>query len=125
VGPIRSVLLRHPLLVLAIGLAALSLRLAVPAGFMPVLDSGGPALTLCSGQATAPGMAHHEQDGPKADSGCAFADLALPMIRGADPVLLAAALLVILAAGLFHAAALPSGAALRLRPPLRAPPLPR
>jgi hypothetical protein len=113
------------LLALAIGLAGLMLRLAVPAGFMPVLDHGQLTLTLCSGYgaASVPAL-HHGQGEPSADNSCAFADLALPLVGGADPVQLAAALLFIAAAALFFAAVLPPSAGLRLRPPLRGPPLP-
>ena len=120
-------MLRHSLLALGIGLAALLLRLTVPAGFMPVLDQGRLALTICpgSGSATESGMAHHDGGQPKTDSNCAFADLAVPAVAGADPVLAAAALLFLIVAGLLPAAALPPGAALRLRPPLRGPPASR
>lgn len=135
-GPIRSALLKHPLLVLAIGLAGLMLRLAVPAGFMPVLDQGRPALAMCSGYGTIASQAalpagpattvpeHHHEDKPKADGSCAFANLSLPLSGAADAVQLAAALLFIMTAALFFAAVLPPRAALRLRPPLRGPPLP-
>ncbi len=123
------------MLALAIGLAALMLRLAVPAGFMPVLHHGQLSLTICSGFGTAAvqpdrtaspmsGTEHHEESKPGEDGSCAFADLALPFIGGADPVQLAAALLFIIAAALFFAAVLPHRAGLRLRPPLRGPPLP-
>lgn len=136
VGPIRSALLKQPLLILAIGLAGLMLRLAVPAGFMPVLDHGQVTLAPCSGYGAAESkpayraaaaMAageHHRQDQPKADNSCAFADLSLSMIGGADAVQVAAALLFIVTAALFFAAVLPPRSALRLRPPLRGPPLP-
>lgn len=133
VGIIRSALLRHPLLAVAIGLAALALRLAVPAGYMPVMNGGGLVLALCSnsGPAAASEASHHSELGshedpgaPKADSSCAFADLSLPVIGGAGAVQLAAALLFVIAAGLFFAAPLPPRSALRLRPPLRGPPLP-
>ncbi|HEX8481936.1 MAG TPA: hypothetical protein VF650_08550 [Allosphingosinicella sp.] len=122
---LRSALLKHPLLAVTIGLAALMLRLAVPAGFMPALDHGRLVLTVCSGYGAA--QARHAMpspDKPKADGGCAFADLALPLIGGADPVQAAAALFFMIAAALFAGAALAPCAALRLRPPLRGPPLP-
>ena len=124
---LRSALRKHPLLALAIGLAGLMLRLAVPAGFMPVLHHGQLSLTICSGGGTAAaGPAHgmRSPDQPKADGSCAFADLALPLVGGADPVQLGAALLFIMAAALFFAAVPPPSAGLRLRPPLRGPPLP-
>ncbi|HYI41983.1 MAG TPA: hypothetical protein VE053_16865 [Allosphingosinicella sp.] len=136
VQPLRSALLKHPLLALAIGLAALALRLAVPAGYMPMLDHGRLALTICSGSGTVvakpphaaasstPGALHHENGPSEAQSSCAFADLAFPLIGGADRVQLAAALVFIIATALFIGAALPPPAALRLRPPLRGPPLP-
>jgi hypothetical protein len=124
------------MLILAIGLAGLVLRLAVPAGFMPVLDHGRLTLMLCSGYGTAasepvyraasvaPAGEPHHQDAPRADGSCAFADLSLSMIGGAGSVQTAGALLFLLAAALFFAAVLPPRAALRLRPPLRGPPLP-
>lgn len=134
VGQIRSALLKYPLILLTVGLAGLLLRLAVPAGFMPVLDHGRLALAPCAGSgpivappshpATDSGAAHHDDSGPKAESGCAFADLSLPAIGGADPVLPAVALVFTLATGLFLVVALQASAALRLRPPLRGPPLP-
>lgn len=134
-GILRSALLKHPLLVLAIGLAALALRIAVPAGYMPVVDQGRLALTLCNGSgpvaASAPThhdasskpTTHHDGGDYKAEGSCAFSDLSLPAIGGADAVQLAAALIFILAAGLSLLAVLPPRAALRLRPPLRGPPL--
>lgn len=101
---------------------------------MPALDHGRLTLTICSGYGTpATGPAHdpsssgsamgHSDDRGAADSSCAFADLSLSLINGADPIQLAAALLFIIAASLFFAAHLPPRAALRLRPPLRGPPL--
>ncbi|HEX8124553.1 MAG TPA: hypothetical protein VF548_03125 [Allosphingosinicella sp.] len=135
-GILRFVLLRHPVLALAIGLAALLLRLAVPAGYMPVAGQGGLALTLCPGGgplAAAAGSDHGDPSMPGPDHGgdpsgsarsCAFADLAVPAIGGADPLQLAAALIFLMAAGLVPASPLPPRAALRLRPPLRGPPLP-
>ena len=135
-GSIRSALVKYPLIVLAVGLAGLLLRLAVPAGFMPVLDHGRLAFAICAGSGAAvsapshqtdasnSGADHHDDGRPKAERSCAFADLSLPAIGGADPALSATALVFILATGLFLAADLPPGAALRLRPPLRGPPLP-
>lgn len=141
--PLRSALLKHPLLAVAVLLAALALRLAVPAGFMPVLTGGGPALAICpdqgpvaaapSGETAAPmhGMAHHgeagdedgETGGDAARSPCAFADLSLPAIGGADPVQLAAALALVALAAILGRAAPPPRSASHLRPPTRGPPL--
>jgi hypothetical protein len=148
VQPLRSALLKQPLLVAAILLAALLLRILVPAGFMPLVENGRLTLVVCSGygpvtpapaahgEARAmPGMAHHaepqhhqirhhETPEHQAQSPCAFADLALPAIGGADPIQLAAALLFIVAAALFVHGTLPPRAARHVRPPLRGPPLP-
>ncbi len=122
---LRSALLKHPLLAVTIALATLALRLAVPAGYMPAVDHGRLTLAPCSGSGpVAAGIGHHEEGEPKAESACAFADLALPVIGGADSVQLTAALLFIVATGLFLAAVPPTGVPLRLRPPLRGPPLP-
>ena len=92
---IRSALTRCRLLAVAILFGALLLRLAVPAGFMPVLQDGGPTLTVCPGWNTditaraRPGMAamgHHQDDAPQPQRGCAFADLTLAMVASAEPV---------------------------------------
>ncbi len=132
---LRFALLKHPFLAVAVGLTGLLLRLAVPAGFMPMLHHGQLSLAICSGYGTAAalpetiaaptsGMDHHDGGSAKADGSCSFADLSLPVIGGADPIQLAAALLFIVAASLFAAAVLPPRTGLRLRPPLRGPPLP-
>lgn len=70
------------------------------------------------------GHADHGAGGSQAQQGCAFADLAMPLVAGADPIQLAAAMLFIVVAALFFRAALPIAEARRLRPPLRAPPYP-
>ena len=131
----RSILLASPRLAALILVAALALRVLVPAGFMPSVDGAGPAIMMCSGagpvaapaafqrEMAARGMIGHAGEEGEAPRGCAFADLALPMLGGADPALLVAALLFAVAAALFHRATLPTCASPRLRPPLRAPPL--
>lgn len=108
--------------------AALMLRVLVPAGFMPTVAQGRVTLTLCSGVAPQPmarmhGMTHHE-NGDAAQSPCAYADLALPALGAADPVLLAAALAFVVAAAVRRVVPLAARAFARLRPPLRGPPLP-
>ena len=112
--------------------AALLVRVLVPAGFMPTLDNGRVVIGICSGYGPTsmainiPGLeqAGHAGDaGDQAKSPCAFADLALPMIGGADPIQIAQALLFILAIALLLAETLPPRAPAWLRPPLRGPPL--
>lgn len=97
---------------------------------MPSFDHGRFEIAICTGAGPAtmamempgmakPGAAHEAMKSP-----CAFADLALPAIGGADPIQLAEAIRFILALGLVIAvgiAPLPQG---RLRPPKRGPPLP-
>lgn len=138
-------LLRHPLLVALLLACALASRVAVPAGFMPVAGAGGTTLQPCPGTMPAPiamadmhhtgahqggvhqGGAHHgdRDDAPaKAEQPCAFAGLALPALGSADPVLLAAALAFAFLLAVTGACLVPGGPTARLRPPLRAPPLP-
>ncbi len=123
VQPVRSLLLSHPVLALALGLAALALRLAVPAGFMPALDHGRYALAPCAGAGPMAGM-HPGGADAQAGASCAFADLSLPAIGGTGAAAVAAAAVFAAIAAPFPAPLAPRRAALRLRPPLRAPPLP-
>lgn len=126
---LRHFLRAHRWLAFALIAAALLVRVCVPAGLMPVSDHDGMLrLAFCSGygpmpamDVAIPGMKHHP-DEAQAQSPCAFADLALVAIGGADPIQLAALLLFVLATGLAIALPLPPRAPSRLRPPLRAPP---
>lgn len=115
-------------LLLALALLA---KIMIPGGFMPVVTSDGLVLELCSGMERTqapmamPGMAgdHHDQKGDKAESPCSFAGLTAPVIAGADPALLAIAVLFIVALGRVaeRRVVLPYRHA--LRPPLRGPPV--
>ncbi|MFL9839501.1 hypothetical protein ABS767_00875 [Sphingomonas sp. ST-64] len=126
---LRGLILSHPRIAAALVLLALAVKLAVPAGFMPVAQSGKILVMVCTGmgqqqmEIDVPGMPAKE-DGATRTAGqpCAFAGLAMPMLPGADPLLLAAALVFILALG-FLALALPRVARARHAwPPLRGPP---
>lgn len=130
---LRRLLRSHRALAAFVVAAALALRLLVPAGFMPTMEGGRLVISICSGfgpaktmemtGATHAGMEHHgNPDGDRAQSPCAFADLALPVIGGMDPIQLAAAIVFVMAAGLVLATALPPRLSGRLRPPLRGPP---
>lgn len=121
----RSGTIRAALLLIA--LCALSVRLIIPAGFMP--ESGRVALSICSGKGpAAPVLLDVGKKLPKGNAAdgdhaqCTFAGSAMPMLSGAPPQLLAMAILYIAAQGLLPAplpsAAEPDG----LRPPLRGPP---
>lgn len=112
----------------------LAVRLVVPTGFMPTVEHGRLALRLCPGTAPAstvatamPGMHHGRPDAPKHDkteAPCAFAGIGVATLGTVDPARLLAAIVF---AFLLTARAVPRfGPAPpgRLRPPLRAPPLP-
>lgn len=130
---LRLLLLRHPALALGVMLAALSMKLLVPAGYMP--DSGaGRVLTLrvceeSSGsqvtraivvpvtgeQGTAPAR-------KQAGDTCPFAGHGSAALAGADLLLLALALAFALVRGFAPVHRPAARIAARLRPPLRAPP---
>lgn len=109
--------------------AALVLRILLPVGFMPLVEDGRIVVRICNAAGPAqvsieiPGL-EHKSKAPQAQTGCAFADLSLPWLAGADPIQLAALALFILVLGLAPSSILPPRAAARLRPPLRGPPLP-
>lgn len=130
----RLVLCNRPLAISALALALL-MKLAIPAGFMPSVSDGQIVVSLCSGTGastivmTIPGLEHGKPDGGghpgKAEQPCAFAGLSAPSLAAADPVLLAAAILFVLALGIRP---LPLPASITppyLRPPLRGPPAER
>ncbi|MDE8652655.1 DUF2946 family protein [Novosphingobium album (ex Liu et al. 2023)] len=134
---IRRLLGRHPALAACLVAGALLLKVLVPAGFMPVVQSGTVTVALCS-SAGAGGMtitiptrpdngAHDGQHGgdpqQATDHPCAFAPLSGPALASADPALLLAAILFVFVAAIFrHPLVLPRSGA-QLRPPLRGPPL--
>lgn len=110
---------------------ALALRAMVPQGYMPVAHGRVLTVQIC---ADATGIPHQRQiivpgrpaapaDDRTDHPACAFAGHAMPMLGGADPVLLAAALVFILLVGVAPVAPAPRARAQRLRPPLRAPPI--
>ena len=125
---LRLSIRRHAALAGLLVAAALALRVLVPAGFMPSVENGRVVIAICTGYGpmtmAMPGM-DHQDDGKseQAKSPCAFADLALPAIGSADPVLLAAAIRYILALSLVLVVAQRVQPIARLRPPLRGPPL--
>lgn len=107
-------------------------KVVIPSGFMPVATGSGFALEICSGMAPTqmpmamPGVAmpgqHHDQKGDKVESPCSFAGLNAPLLAGADPALLAIALLFILALGRVALCQVVLPYRHALRPPLRGPP---
>lgn len=125
----RRFVLDHPRIAAALLALALVMKLAVPAGFMPVAGPGQIMVLVCTEfgpqhvAIEVPGMPAKPDDTAKMDQPCVFAGLGLAWLPGADSVLLAAALVFILALG-FVAVVVPRLARISyLRPPLRGPPL--
>lgn len=131
---IRRLFRDHAWIAAFIVAAAMLLRVVVPAGFMPTTgDDGRLTVMVCSGDGSRamtiaiPGLGKTEKRGgehEKPGAPCAFAGLSAPSLGGADPILLAAALVLATLAALTADTPVRSIAARRLRPPLRAPPTP-
>lgn len=114
-------------------LFALFWRAVVPGGFMPTWQEDGLAVTVCTGQGLVTGVlgtdgTPRDADTPSGTANtlaapCAFASLGLPLLPAAPTALptLAPTFLALTARGGPETA--PRHASLRLRPPLRAPPL--
>lgn len=129
---LRHLILANRPFACAILALALMMKLALPAGFMPTVNNGQIQVTLCSGTGpmtvvmTIPGLDHGKQDGEghsgKSEQPCAFSGLSAPSLAATDPILLAAAILLILALGIRPMVVLTSTAPPHLRPPLRGPP---
>jgi len=125
----RAFLNGHLLAAAALIALALAMRMAVPGGLMPRADHDRIVVALCSGS----GAAHVTIDVGKdrgdpshdgqAETPCAFAGLGSPSLAGgADPILLTVAVafaMLLAARAVVPLVAVP----LRLRPPLRGPPV--
>lgn len=127
---------------LVLCLAALALRLLIPAGHMPVIDAGGLAIVACPDAAapmaiprdrnTPPHHARthrtggHDDRHDDGDRGggqvCAFAGLSAPLLGGADPLLLVAVLAWIAATALAMRPLRIVRCTPHLRPPPQGPP---
>jgi hypothetical protein len=127
-GPLRAFLSARSWLVVAVLVAALGLRVMLPAGTMPVFEKQRIAVLVCHGAGGS--AASVELDlpmKPKSESAaerCAFADLSVPPLGGVDPFLLSLALAFVLALWLTFSRPLPARTIAHLRPPLRGPPIP-
>ncbi|MFW2852502.1 DUF2946 family protein [Sphingomonas sp. TX0543] len=126
----RLVFANRPFACAIIALALL-LKIAIPAGFMPTVSNGQIVVSICSGMGpatmvmTVPGLEHKsDNDGHpgKAEQPCAFAGLSALSLPAADPILLAAAILFVLALGTRPLTLSASSIVSYLRPPLRGPP---
>lgn len=111
---------------------ALFMKLAVPAGFMPVFAGGSVRIELCSGNGPEmmAGMADHADHAGKhrppgaPGEPCGFAGHAPPAMAGADPILLVAAIAFVFAAVFTAPARRRPQAPPFLRPHPRGPPAP-
>lgn len=126
---LRALLRARYLLALLLVALALAVRMLVPAGTMPASGSRVLTVQIC---ADASGLPHSRaivipgkpdsQKGSAAKGHCAFAGLGTAALEAADPVLLAAALVFILLAGLALACPALPARIRRFHPPLRGPP---
>ncbi len=126
----RGLILSHRWWAAALIALALAMKLAVPAGFMPVEQAGTIVVMVCTGmgqqrlEIDVPGMPVKEDGATRvAGQPCAFAGLGMDMMPGVDPVLLAGALAFILALGFVGVAVVRVERARQLWPPMRGPPL--
>lgn len=129
---LRAFFLSHHLLAFGLVLAALGMKMLVPAGMMIGHDSQVLTVQICADgigqtltkQISIPMKSDSGDSAAKAaKSDCAFSALGMSATAGADTALLAAALAFILMLG--FAAVRPALAARvpYLRPPLRGPPV--
>lgn len=113
--------------------AALLMRVMVPAGFMPHLGQGTVTIILCTGtgsqavEMAIPGMSgsgHHDgkSEHDRTEAPCVFSGLSAPALSGADPILLAGAILFIMLLAVRIPDRPRPSPVDRLRPPLRGPP---
>lgn len=124
----------HRRLLLAFALLALALRALLPAGTMLEQQGRTLTVTICADatglpqvrEITVPGTPRegHSQPSKMDGSGnaCPYAGLAMASLAGADPILLAVALALLMVLGLLAVTPPPPEPSRRLRPPLRAPP---
>lgn len=125
---LRSLIQNNRLSATAFLLLALLMKLVVPAGFMPVADNGRMIISICSGAGpmvlSVPGQSKTDDSGHpgKSEQPCAFTGLSASSLAAADPVVLAAAILFILALGLRPVLVLMPLAPAYLWPPTTGPP---
>tara|TARA_R110000868_G_scaffold212918_3_gene462808 strand:- start:7069 stop:7473 length:405 start_codon:yes stop_codon:yes gene_type:complete len=129
---LRNLVLANRPFACAVLALALLMKIVMPAGFMPTVSNGQIVVSICSGTGpmtmvmTIPGLGQEKSEGDghhgKAEQPCAFSGLSAPSLAAADPILLAAAILFVLALGTRPMALPASTAPSYLRPPLRGPP---
>jgi hypothetical protein len=133
VNRLRNLVLANRPFACAVLALALMMKIIMPAGYMPTVSNGQIVVSICSGTGpmtmvmTIPGLGHGKSEGDghhgKVEPPCAFSGLSALSLAAADPVLLAAAILFVLALGTRSLALPASTASPYLRPPLRGPPV--
>lgn len=127
----RTFLMGHRCLAILVVMAALCMKIVVPAGFMIGPNSKVLTVQLCTdglGHAVTAKIAIPMKGDPSDSTGkqgkgdCPFSSLSMASMTGADPALLALALAFILALGFAPARTSHPKRVSYLRPPLRGPP---
>lgn len=115
---------------------ALTMKVLLPAGFMPMQNEGRLVVSLCSGMegmtaviaiplndaGSADGTGKHGSAGQAQP--CLFSGHSAPSLAAVDPALLALAVLFTIALAQHWVARVKALSSSHLRPPLRAPPFP-
>jgi hypothetical protein len=130
VGTIRHCFRDHPALAALLLVAALCLKVLVPAGTMPTAHGNGIVVTLCSGAAmtihidTGKDAGKHQDGRPASavDHPCTFAPLSAAGLGSAPPALVLAALAFAFVAAILLPTLALRPAEPRSRPPTHAPP---
>lgn len=133
VGTVRPLLARYPGLACLLVALALLMKAWVPVGYMPATVDGRLLLALCSGSGavsmqgmpiagTIHDLGQPDPAAQHADSPCLFSGLSSPLLPGACPLLLAAAIFFLFVAALRFQPLPPIRRAAYLRPPAQAPP---
>lgn len=129
---IRQFFKTRPSVAVLLIVFALAMKMLVPAGYMLSPSSKYLTVLVCSGTnmdpvtikvpraPEAPGTGDHDS---AAKDVCSFSALGHASLAAADPVLLTAAILFILALGFLPVPLIRRAIPTRLRPPLRGPPL--
>lgn len=130
---LRAFLRQHRRTAAVLVALALCLKALLPVGYMIGGEAKVLTIEIC-GDATGANFAkkisipmsgkagQHDNDQAKVDGQCAFSAFSQASLPGADPALLAAALVFVLSLGFAPLRPAPTRRTLYLRPPLRGPP---
>jgi hypothetical protein len=129
-NPFRALILRHCVLAVLGVMAALSMKMVVPTGFMIGNETRVLTVQICDEaftgypvkQLVIPMKDGGGESGKHGKGDCPFTALSMASLTGADAALLALALVFILALGFAPLQTHSAKPFLHLRPPLRGPP---